>query len=150
MANWESHDEEDDFFGTVEEDEVADHRCEDGHELNSGLAIAESTATSQHFQTIGFHETYEENKDNKLQEGFEAGYRENVDISMRIGELLGELTMRTRLKDCYDGHTGSAAYVHSESLESVRDYLISTENASCGDGLKRLEETIMNFKGIQK
>jgi hypothetical protein len=135
MANWKSLEEEDDFFGTAEESDP--RRCEDGYELHSGLAVAESAATAQRFRTIGYHEAYEESKDIKLQEGFEAGYNSNFDVAMRIGELLGDVTMQARLNESSDTKNTSL-----KALRLAQDYLTEKEEKEGENDLNKLEEEL--------
>lgn len=89
--------EDDDFFGADDEADTSLRRCTDGHELHSGLAEAEAAATKSRYQNLGFHAAYDDNKDLKVQPGFEAGYQAMYDSAFRIGELLGEATMEYKL-----------------------------------------------------
>eukprot|EP00977_Amphora_coffeiformis_P028287 scaffold34921_cov162-Amphora_coffeaeformis.AAC.21 len=92
--------DEDEFFGE------GDFSAPVGalHSLNDdsidtfgGLASAESRALAERFKKIGFHEGYDAAKETKLQEGFEAGYKETFALSKEIGTLLGKMTMKSKL-----------------------------------------------------
>lgn len=61
------------------------------------LAAAESFALEERFRKLGFHEGYDQAKDERLQEGFEIGYKEAFAVSTRIGILLGEATLKSKL-----------------------------------------------------
>lgn len=54
-----------------------------------GLAEHEVAAVEAHYQTLGYHETYESSQEATLQEGFVAGYTENFDTAFQIGAWLG-------------------------------------------------------------
>jgi hypothetical protein len=95
--------EEDDFFGAHDDDDEHDddnpslRQCIDGHELHSGLAVADFNASKSHYQTLGYHAAYDEHKDLDVQNGFEAGYKEAYNQAFSIGEMLGEATMKHKL-----------------------------------------------------
>lgn len=73
--------EDDDFFGDDDDDE------------GDVLAEREIRAQEQQLENVGFLEAFEEAKEDKLQQGFEDGYTQNFDASVRIGELLGEAAL---------------------------------------------------------
>ena len=142
MATRESLEEEDEFFGTEDDcDHEAGRENECGHrELHSGLAVAESSATAVRYRNIGYHETFEASKEEKLQNGFESGYCENIDVARRIGELLGEITMKAKLKDGDDGTQGSC---HLTSLQIAHDFFVRMESDDRGvDHLILLENDL--------
>jgi hypothetical protein len=75
------------------------HYGQPQHQEGSGCALAEaeSSALQERFRKLGFHEGYDQAKDERLQEGFETGYREAFAVSTRIGILLGEATLNSKL-----------------------------------------------------
>lgn len=84
--------EEDDFFG------------DDGHDDGNGddyagLAEQESKAVSAQLSNIAYLEAFEEHKEVRLQEGFEAGYRDVFAIALRLGCRLGEVSAQSKLRD---------------------------------------------------
>jgi hypothetical protein len=91
--------EDDEFFGDHDEHEHPStlRQCTDGHELHSGLAVAESKASESHYQKLGYHAAYDEHKDLNVQDGFEAGYKEVYYQAFSIGKMLGEATMKHKL-----------------------------------------------------
>jgi hypothetical protein len=95
--------EDDEFFGDDNDDDEHDHenpslrKCTDGHELHSGLAVADFNASQSHYQKLGYHAAYDEHKDLDVQNGFEAGYKEAYNPAFSIGEMLGEATMKHKL-----------------------------------------------------
>jgi hypothetical protein len=88
--------EDDEFFGDHDEHPSL-RKCTDGHELHSGLAVAESNASQSRYQKLGYHAAYDEHKDLNVQDGFEAGYKEVYNQAFIIGEMLGEATMKHKL-----------------------------------------------------
>ena len=79
------HDTDDDeFFGAEDDDD------------GCGLAGHEAQARDARYQNIGYLEAYDEHKEVRLQDGFEAGYQELHDISLRLGQLLGQLAAKTK------------------------------------------------------
>jgi hypothetical protein len=104
--------QDDDFFGSNEDDDDEEDCLfvpssllpspGDGsnHHLlldYGALARAESSALAERFRKIGFHEGYDPAKDERLQEGFETGYKEAFAVSTRIGIFLGEATLKSKL-----------------------------------------------------
>ena len=152
MALWKSQDDDDDFFGGQDEG-TGQRRCEDGHELHSGLAVAESAATAQRFRNLGYHESYDESKEVNLQKGFEEGYRNSFGVSMRIGQLLGNAAMEAALS-IQNPSSGNNCVteeqqdpIHIQAARLVRQHLTKTEEApSDGNGemndLEKLESEL--------
>jgi hypothetical protein len=95
--------EDDDFFGEHDDHDEHEHensslrQCADGHELHSGLAVADFNASQSHYQKLGYHAAYDEHKDLDVQNGFEAGYKEVYNQAFSVGEMLGEATMKHKL-----------------------------------------------------
>jgi hypothetical protein len=99
--------EDDDFFGDHddhdehdfedEDEHPSSRQCVDGHELHSGLAVADFKASQSHYQKLGYHAAYDEHKDLDVQNGFEAGYKEVYNQAFSIGEMLGQATMKHKL-----------------------------------------------------
>jgi hypothetical protein len=94
--------EDDDFFGDHDDDDHHEEhpnlmQCTDGHELHSGLAVAEAKSSQSRYQKLGYHAAYDEHKDLNVQDGFEAGYKEVYNHAFKIGEMLGEATMKHKL-----------------------------------------------------
>jgi flagellar biosynthesis/type III secretory pathway protein FliH len=121
--------EVDEFFGDPDEN-PSSRQCTDGHELHSGLAVAESNATQSHYQKLGYHAAYDEHKDSNLQEGFEAGYKEAYSSAFRIGELLGEATMKlvqgkTKTTKSDDDAGNDPAYL--EAVKKINGVLTDKE-----------------------
>lgn len=58
------------------------------------LGQQETKSQEEHFWKIGYHETHENYSHEKLQEGFEFGYRNSIEGSIRLGELLGRHACR--------------------------------------------------------
>jgi hypothetical protein len=88
--------EDDDFFGDGDDNSTL-RQCTDGHEMYSGLAMAEAAAVESKHENLGYHAAYDEYKDVKVQDGFEVGYTGVYKTAYRIGELLGDATMAYKL-----------------------------------------------------
>jgi len=119
MALWRENgsliEDEDEFFGRQEDQDEpegssltfrrhGDHgESEQAEQANNppvgqgGLSAAEARATEDRFRTIGYHEAYDQSKEERLQEGFEAGYRDSFDAAFRVGEILGREAMGAKL-----------------------------------------------------
>ena len=101
MAQLNDTDDVDDFFG----DDLADaparnvNLSHDHHDLSRGLFVAESNAVARRFQTMGYHEAYDAHQEDRLQEGFESGYKESFEDSLAIGNMVGRVVMEDILKN---------------------------------------------------
>ena len=114
-----ANDEEDELFGDLTADDHADQHERGvnpqqaagaphhavaiapaaagggGEEGGGGLAGHETRANEAAFRNMGYLEAYDATKEERLQEGFEAGYREAVDVATSVGLRLGRLVGRT-------------------------------------------------------
>jgi hypothetical protein len=88
--------DDDEFFGNQEEDDDEVHTSSSYY---GGLGDQERLARENEMKNIGYFEAHEETKEQRLQEGFEAGYRETFDAATRVGQLLGQATARARLNN---------------------------------------------------
>jgi len=137
MALWQEQ-EEDDFFGS-EDDDSKPQRCTDGHDLDSGLAIAEASAATEHFRKLGYHEAYDATKDERIQEGFDKGYKDAFEVSSRIGESLGRATMQSKLaaNGNRDRILNAANLIRSALTAPKRDSADSIETCKDLEDLKQ-------------
>ena len=73
--------DDDEFFGD-----------QDGEDNGSfgGLSEYELKAKEEEIKKLAYLQSYDEKKELRLQEGFEAGYQETFDSAFRIGKLLGQ------------------------------------------------------------
>lgn len=60
-----------------------------------GLAGHETRSNQAAFHKMGYLEAYDATKEERLQEGFEVGYRESVELAQSIGLHMGWLVGRT-------------------------------------------------------
>jgi hypothetical protein len=149
MANLQ---EDDEFFGGHDEhDHEHDHpslrQCTDGHELHSGLAVAESNASQSHYQKLGYHAAYDEHKDLNVQDGFEAGYKEVYNQAFSIGEMLGEATMKHKLvrgKMKTDDKEEGRDPAYLEAAKKIRGVLTDT------DDKKESTKQSYDLQGLQR
>mmetsp|Transcript_2844 Transcript_2844/g.5131 ORF Transcript_2844/g.5131 Transcript_2844/m.5131 type:complete len:164 (-) Transcript_2844:55-546(-) len=133
--------EEDDFFGSQEE--------EDGHTVYQNefgtMAEREFLAKENELKKIGFLDAYDENKEVRLQEGFEAGVIETFDSAVRIGKILGDVTTLAKLKKLSEEHPCSTPSVDVEEHQvqgvttSIIEFLAeSFQNSKLNDEVDKL------------
>jgi hypothetical protein len=122
----EDHDDdegEDDFFGSQnegldnksrklggnydDEDQETDILSSNNNYVNNdefgSLMQNERAAKELELKTVAFLDAFDEYKDTKLQEGFEHGLLESLEVAIRIGKLLGKPTTVLSLKDVVGG-----------------------------------------------
>ncbi len=138
MNNQEGSDAEDEFFGDQSDDEDHDlysqlhvnevmqdarraHGAMDKHEINS---------QRETHRNIGYHEAYDDYKEERLQEGFEAGYRQYINDAKKLGMLLGECvgnvssTVREGTKKINSGNESTDDDgMRTDLIGEVRQYL---------------------------
>ena len=85
---------------------VAMSSCEVGGGGGGGLAGHETRSNEAAFHKMGYLEAYDATKEERLQEGFEVGFRETLDLACSIGLTLGRLVGRTA-STCNDGASTS-------------------------------------------
>jgi hypothetical protein len=130
---------EDDFFGADEEITDQDHSCfvDSGtSQLHSGLQAADVNAEQGRFRTLGYHEAYDSCKGERLQTGFQDGYRSTYEDARRIGELVGRTITQSKIdafhakqEDSDEGENQSAPTpVASRIAQAVRSYVVIPEN----------------------
>lgn len=84
-----SHHDDDEFFGDQED--------LDDDDYGGLLGEREHLARQNELHNVGYLESYEEHKETRLQEGFQTGYKESFEASLRIGKLLGQTTAPAQL-----------------------------------------------------
>ena len=90
-----SNENDDDFFGDDQD----------------ALAELDARAQEQQYRNLGYLEALEKSSEQKLQQGFEDGYRSTFDESVKVGELLAEAALQGR----------------SESVERIKKFLENME-----------------------
>lgn len=142
--------DEDDFFGEDEGTSDQDHSClvdVGGSHLHSGLQAADWNAEQGRFRTLGYHEAYDSCKGERLQAGFQDGYRSTYEDAHRIGELIGRVVMQSKVDAFHakqegsdEGEDASAPTpVANRIAQAVRSYVVIPENQG---KLPRLEAQI--------
>ena len=78
---------DDEFFGSQEEynDDEQQQPCESFGDMGKH----DQRAKHHELKTAGFHDAFDESKEEQLQEGFEAGFLESFEAGRAIGQLLG-------------------------------------------------------------
>jgi flagellar biosynthesis/type III secretory pathway protein FliH len=76
--------DEDDFFGHDDDDD--------------DMAEREARAIQNRLENVAYLEAFEETKEIRLQQGFEAGYQEVYEVAGRLGEQLGRLVAKAKLE----------------------------------------------------
>ena len=96
---------------------------EDVNEDEYGLLTAESRAVEERFQKLGYHEAYDAAKEERLQDGFEAGYKETFEISKEIGVLLGRAVMGSKMAVKGDGNQTTPATNPLEQEQKIEELI---------------------------
>ena len=134
--------EEDEFFGNQEEDDDENHG---GNDFGA-LGRHESRAKDRDLAAIGYFESYDETKDSRIQEGFEAGYRQTFDASLRVGELFGQWMAQAEFLDDDDDDNHEAVKQQSSTLSRrLHEFLVAFQSGSIDptmvqESLEALEE----------
>lgn len=95
-------DSEDEFFGDQSDDEYT-QKClsssyttqEPARPIDS-LSKRDNNAQEENYRNIGYHEAYDLHKEERIQEGFEDGYRNHLDIATKLGEVLARNILSSR------------------------------------------------------
>lgn len=100
--------EDDEFFGVQDDEDVgySESRFDEDPTNNSlahihefgGMAQRETQSKQEELKKVAFLDAYDEYKESKLQEGFEAGVVETFEIATRIGKILGKATTWQKLQ----------------------------------------------------
>ena len=142
MADTQGDDDE--FFGDQDDTDDGD--------FGGRLVIQEDLARQQELKTIGYLESYDEAKETRLQEGFQAGYQETFDLAVRIGALLGEATTRQRLQQKALGLEADEMKNSPSSLVSKKVHSFLKEHdqddsksQDVKEGLKNLDQEIQQL-----
>lgn len=127
---------------------------------HGALSLQESIAQDQVYKNIGYHQAYDRYKEDKLQEGFEAGYRAYIHDAMRLGDLLGQhmITMTTTTMSRITANSATNTTTTTSSYdtssrevchvaETIKNYLlqsqsISNTNESQDDSTKELHDIL--------
>lgn len=127
------HDEEDDkideFFGSQSSDDedeydgvIRRHGRHEG-EKTSSLAQYEAQSQSQSFHKLGYHEAYDKYKDHNLQLGFEEGFINHMNDSVRIGKTLAKCVF-TKQRSLYEeDNLEETDNHHVQAASMVRTFL---------------------------
>jgi hypothetical protein len=164
MATWRPSQQHDEFFGDADSDEeVADvaagsqRRCLNGSMmlLNKNnarsMSAAESAAQEERFRTIGYHEAFDRHKEEKLQVGFQSGYREAFDGASRIGYFLGRATMRAiRGDEDTKSRESSSIPAYLSAAKEIRDFLSRNDQADFRKPLLEDLEQCLIKRGLER
>lgn len=78
--------DDDDFFGHGGDDDEDD------------MAERDTRAIETRFQNIAYLDAWEETKEIRLQQGFDAGYQDVYEVAGRLGEQLGRLVAKAKME----------------------------------------------------
>jgi hypothetical protein len=139
MALYNLHDDEDEFFGN--DDEGADINRLD-------LGDRESRAKEEELKKIAYVEAYDVHKETRLQEGFEAGYKDTFKAAMRIGDLLGSTMAQTKFST--DANHTSVDFMDASTAiaRRIRHFLTSEETTTESDEARQELEQL--FRELQE
>jgi len=59
---------------------------------------ANEQAAAANLETTTYLDVFEKHKEDQLQEGFESGYKDVMEVASHLGELLGRLSARARIQ----------------------------------------------------
>lgn len=121
--------QEDEFFGNDGEDEP-----EQGLTQRDDLADRERRARGQELHTIAYFDAYDAHKEERLQEGFEIGYKETIDVAKRIGSELGKQLAAAKLLSSKSDEDGTIE-VAKQSASQVFEFLKDFEQRAGDDGI---------------
>mmetsp|Transcript_11037 Transcript_11037/g.15314 ORF Transcript_11037/g.15314 Transcript_11037/m.15314 type:complete len:165 (-) Transcript_11037:38-532(-) len=157
--------EEDDFFGDQGDDldENASNNFNGFEDIKAnpqqgdlsrameGLAFHDTRATEETFHNMGYHEGYDEAKELRLQEGFEAGYREVFESALRVGKMLGDVSTRAVLETpaLETMKNDQREEQANEAALMVKSFLDEQVNKETGD-VKDLEAILQNLLRIKE
>jgi flagellar biosynthesis/type III secretory pathway protein FliH len=102
--------------GGYTEDNNDDDFLEDD---NDALPEFDSRAKEQENRSLGFLEAFEASKEEMLQQGFESGYQQTFEESVKVGELLAEAVLEGRTNVVDRIRTFLETMDRSESKPSV-------------------------------
>ena len=100
----------------------------------------ESKSEQEKYRKLGYHESFDINKDLKLQQGFDDGYDETMEYAFKIGTLLGQGVFETELNEIIKNDDGDD---EDEIPLIVRQYL---ENQSCPYQLFPIIQVLKHYK----
>jgi hypothetical protein len=124
--------QEDEFFGEQDEQD-------DDHTTQHG-AMGQHDLQSEHAKrhNLSYHESFDESKELKLQDGFEKGYRAFLPYAQEIGSLLG--------KRVYLQHSKTDSSLPS-IIASLKDFLEREQTSDQRiDQDQKLEQIISMLK----
>ena len=101
-----------------------------------GLAGHETRSNEAAFHKMGYLEAYDATKEERLQEGFEVGFRETLDLACSIGLTLGRLVGRTA-STCNDGASTSSTATSTsgdDAADAVASKLVAKTIRAFLDG----------------
>mmetsp|Transcript_61411 Transcript_61411/g.181532 ORF Transcript_61411/g.181532 Transcript_61411/m.181532 type:complete len:154 (-) Transcript_61411:317-778(-) len=113
-----------------------------GAPIVDSLAKHEIRSGEENFRNLGYHEAFDAAKENLLQQGFEAGFRETISSSMRIGSTLGSLVVAGTKDGRLQTEKVQAA---ARSVRAFLDESQKEDYCSCGE-----EEMSSHFRIVEK
>ncbi|KAL3928685.1 MAG: hypothetical protein SGARI_004961, partial [Bacillariaceae sp.] len=134
------------FFGAQDDEDVAlSDEIHETRDTVGSMTQRETQAKQEELKKVAFLDAYDEFKESKLQEGFEAGMIETFDIATRIGKMLGKAstlqklqqksnpTMETPNAGKVDSATGAVNEFFADAFQK------ETLKESCTEQLEGLE-----------
>ncbi|CAB9499550.1 expressed unknown protein [Seminavis robusta] len=134
-------DDDDDFFGDHgDADEMAQRECQ---------------AADTRLEKVAYLDGFEEAKEARLQEGFEAGYVDVHEIAFRLGEQLGRISAKAKIENLLVGFEGTSPLQKQaeEVAQRFRDVLGRINKGDEADddapaSLLALEEDVKELVGV--
>ena len=127
-AGNDDEEEVDEFFGSQEDDDA----CGPGGNGYGALGQHETLAKDRDLATIGYFESYDETKEERVQEGFEAGYQQTFEASRRVGELFGQCMAHAEfLEDSHNNRSKEAVKRQSLMISRhLHEFLTAFQSGS--------------------
>ena len=126
---------EDEFFG--EQSSLSDEST--GNRKFGNLTQHETLSKEKTFFNIGYLEAFDRTKEEKLQEGFEAGYRQTLHDAIAIGRKLGKVNLSSTMNNSHDDDT--KAYV----AQQVRTFLEKEQRSDPHNlNVSKNDDTVVN------
>jgi len=171
--NNDDDDDDDEFFGNQSSDEsyTDDHSNHNqnqsynqSHNNNKNeygtMSQYESKSEQEKYRKLGYHESFDINKDLKLQQGFDDGYDETMEYAFKIGTLLGQGVFETELNEIIKNDDDEdeiplivRQYLEKEQVKDGSSFQTrisgSIMNGSSSSSSSRCDDKYQDFKDIE-
>lgn len=138
--------ENDDFFGEqLDEDSNVSPSGVDEIETEKarrGLNEHENRAGEENYRNVGYLDAFEQSKEVRLQDGFEAGYREVIKDSSDLGYKFGRIAIKSYLSPVRDSKLHDSSHQVKQLLTTYDKELHSKSIKNGTDSIKMALERL--------